>query len=118
MSHYPTDETSSDSGPECPNCGHEFSTDDGQYYPRGMEETFEDEECPECGIKLDISVSTTVTWNIEHPQKCVIKGYHVPFISPEYNKHECLYCNTPLTCDCTLHDRCTHNLKTKEEVLS
>jgi hypothetical protein len=116
---FPTEDTHSDDGPICPNCGHQFDTSDGDYYPSGMEATFEDEECPECGIHIDISVSTSFTWQVEHPQHCSVRGYHSPYVNvtdnPITNKHECLYCQTPLTCDCTLHDHCTHNLKPLEE---
>lgn len=115
MSHYPQDETMNDNGPECPNCGFMFSTEEGQFYPSGSEEYFENEECPECEMKLNISVSTTYTWTIEHPQMCVVKGYHVPYINKEYKKHECLYCQQKLRCKCELHDRCKHQLITEGE---
>jgi hypothetical protein len=107
---YPMSETYSSDQPICPNCGHEFDTDEGAFYPSfGLDEDFEDVECPDCEIKLDFSVSLSPTWSIEHPKKCLIRGYHTPYISEEHDKHECLYCHTPLSCDCTLHDHCTHD---------
>lgn len=116
MSYYPTDETMSDDAPVCPNCGGKFSTDDGDYYPGyGSDATFEDEECGDCGIKVDIYVEMSPTWSITHPNQCEVKGYHVPYISEKHNKHHCLYCSTPLTCDCKLQDECKHNLKGVED---
>jgi hypothetical protein len=110
MSYYPTEETFNEPQPICPNCGHEFDTSEGDYYPKGSEEDFE-ATCPDCDLELVIWASTEVTWTIAHPDQCLIKGYHVPYFSEEHNKHECLYCRAPLTCSCTLHEQCTHNLK-------
>lgn len=104
MSYYPQPDTYEDQ-PTCPGCGYVWSTDDGGFY----DENGYDLECPECELKLFCSPSVSWTFSIEHPNQCLVKGYHVPFISEEHNKHECLYCHVPLTCDCTLHDHCTHS---------
>ena len=111
MSHFPTDSTYDDK-PVCPGCGYEWDTDDPSFYDEnGFEET-----CPDCDLKLFIQPSCSWSYSIEHPNQCEVRRHHVPWINEEYNKHECLDCHTPLTCDCTLHDKCTHNLKTLEEV--
>lgn len=111
MSFYPTDSTYDDK-PTCPNCGYEWDADyeTVSYDDGGTVEL----ECPDCGLELTCTTSVTYNFEIAHPSQCIVKGYHVPYVNisdnPITNKHECLYCQQPLTCDCELHDHCTHNL--------
>ena len=116
MSFYPTPDTYDDQ-PTCPNCGYKFELDEPGFY---REETYE-LECPDCDMKLECSGHMSWSFEIKHPFHCEVRGYHSPYVNvsdnPILNKHECLFCQAPLTCDCTLHDHCTHNLKTLEEVM-
>lgn len=110
MSAFPTDSTYDDK-PVCPGCGHEWETDEPEFFDENGFET----TCPDCDLKLTINPSCSWSYSIDHPNQCEVRGHHVPWINAEYEKHECLDCQTPLTCDCTLHDKCTHNMKTLEE---
>lgn len=112
LSTYPIDETYETVCPICPNCGYEFSTDDGAYYPKlSSEEEFE-EDCPGCGLHLTIFANIHVTWSIEHPRVCDVKGYHIVFINHS-GKKSCLYCRKPLRCKCESLAKCHHGGVTK-----
>lgn len=94
-------------GPECPECGAVYE-DDGDYTYHGSDGEGFDITCEECGLEFEAICHIEYSWHADHPFQCGVQGYHVPYISKEHNKHQCLYCQTKLDCDCVLHDRCTH----------
>lgn len=101
MSAYPMDDTWSEKGIECPGCGKIQSDDDHDYWPHNsLDETFEDIECEDCGLKFDVSVTLSAAWSATHPRQCDVKGYHV--VSGSVDKKWCLYCKIKLDCDCEI----------------
>lgn len=59
---FPTKWTSSQEGPQCPNCGRQFTADGPEYYD---EAGYTSEECDECGETFAVSVCTSTTWTCE-----------------------------------------------------
>ena len=59
---FPTDDTYSEEGPQCPNCGLQYTADDSSFY---NEMSYTEETCDECGETFDVSVSTTTSWTCE-----------------------------------------------------
>lgn len=52
-------ETYSNDGPECPNCGFTFTPDDSYYYD---ENGYTEDECPDCKAKFKVEVHHSVSW--------------------------------------------------------
>jgi hypothetical protein len=62
VSEFPTDETYSHEGPQCPHCGRQYTADDPWYYD---EDKCTEDTCDECGKPFSISVHTSVSWTCE-----------------------------------------------------
>lgn len=56
-SSYSTD------GPECPNCGHTITPDEGIYYDGNR---YTEDECQECGQKFSVEIHHVTSWRC-HP---------------------------------------------------
>ncbi len=105
---YPTDDTWSEKGLECPGCGNVYEDcGDGEIWPHdGIEAELEDFECEVCGLVFTGHVELQPRWTATHPRQCDVKGYHVKHQSARQQRDgetaTCLYCDKVLDCDCEL----------------
>lgn len=56
---FPTSETDSHEGPQCPHCGRQYTADDPAFFD---ERNYVEETCDDCGKQFAVRVETTVTW--------------------------------------------------------
>ena len=61
MAEFPTDETYSTEGPQCPYCGRQYTADESGYY----DENYTSQECDECGNTFSVQVYTSTSWTCE-----------------------------------------------------